>query len=53
MKEGPLTPEQRQEIRRQMRVPFAAFVALLSCLAGVVLLGALAPSRSSSSRCWR
>ena len=31
-----------------MRVPFRAFVALLSCLAGVVLLGVLTPSRTSS-----
>ncbi len=48
MKHDVLTPEQRREIRRQMRVPFFAFMVLLSCLAGVILLGALAPSRTSA-----
>ncbi len=48
MKRDTLTPEQRREIRRQMRVPVFAWGALLSCLAGVILLGALAPSRTSA-----
>ncbi len=44
---GTVTPEQRREIRPQMRVPFL-FAALLSCLSGVIPLGALAAPRTGS-----
>lgn len=43
-----VTPDQRRAIRQRMRVPAFAFVALLAGWAGIVLLGALAPSHVGS-----
>lgn len=43
-----LTIEQRRAIWRRMRVPTFAFAALLVGWAGIVLLGALAPSHVGS-----
>lgn len=43
-----ITPEQRQAIWKQMRVPTYAFAALLAGLAGIVLIGTLAPSHWGS-----
>ena len=40
--------EETREIWAHMRVPMFTFVALLCLLAGIVLLGALVPSRTAS-----
>ena len=48
MKQPSFTAEQRRAIWRQMRAPTFAFLALMLLLGVVVLLGALAPSRTSS-----
>ena len=48
MKHEPLTTDQRRDIWRQMRVPTYAFIALMVGLAGIVLIGALAPSHWGS-----
>ena len=48
MTQQSFTPEQRRAIRRQMRVPVFAFVAMMSFLAIIVILAFAAPSRISS-----
>jgi cytochrome c oxidase subunit IV len=48
MKHEPFTPEQRREIWKEMRVPVFAFIGLMLCLGGIVLLGGLFPSHIGS-----
>ena len=43
-----LGPEEQRALWDHMRVPTVAFAALLLLLAGIVLLGALVPSRLAS-----
>lgn len=43
-----LTPQDRRRIRDAMRVPVFTFVALIICLAIIVLLGWFAPGRTAS-----
>ena len=43
-----LSPAARREFWAKMRVPVFSFVVLLVCLAGIILLGALVPSRTAS-----
>ena len=43
-----VTDEQRRTLRRRMRVPTLAFAALLTGLAGIVLIGALGQSHLGS-----